>query len=295
MLRRINNTLLFLALSTAICAQNPPAPAPPSQNLPKLTLQEAEALAIQSHPQVQAAQNEVNYSNQQIVENRSAYYPNITGDLTGSQGNDLSRIGAGDLSASRLFDREGQGVIVQQLITDSGRTPNLVASARFQAQATMQNSTATRYIVLLDVNRAYFNVLRAQDTVKVAQETVSARQTVDTQITELARNKLRSDLDVALADVNVSEAKLLLVRAQDSVTGALAELGRAMGSDQPANYQLATEPLPPNPPSTADTLVTQAIDNRPELASLRSSRESSYKFYNAERDLKRPTVSAMAV
>src|SRR5579863_1861976 len=135
MLRRINNTLLFLALSTAICAQNPPAPAPPSQNLPKLTLQEAEALAIQSHPQIQAAQNEVNYSNQQIVENRAAYYPNVTGDLTGSQGNDLSRIGAGDLSASRLFNRFGQGVVIRQLVTDSGRTPNLVRSSQLQAQA----------------------------------------------------------------------------------------------------------------------------------------------------------------
>jgi len=63
--------------------------------MPTLTLQQAEALAIQNHPQVQAAQYEVNYSNQQVVENRSPYYPSLTGDLTGSQGNDLSRIGAG--------------------------------------------------------------------------------------------------------------------------------------------------------------------------------------------------------
>ncbi len=80
------------------------------------------------------------------------------------------------------------------------------------------------------------------------------------QVTELASNKLRSKLDVALADVNVSEAKLLLMRAQDSVAGALAELGRSLGSDQPAGYQLTGEPLPPGPPAAADTLVTQAID-----------------------------------
>ena len=101
--------------------------------------------------------------------NRAAYYPNVTGDITGSQGNDLSRIGAGDLSASRLFDRVGQGVVVRQLITDSGRTPNLVASSRLQAQATAQNSQATRYDVLLQVNRAYFDVLHAQAVVKVAR------------------------------------------------------------------------------------------------------------------------------
>jgi outer membrane protein len=284
MFRRFRATLFLLALPAISLAQSPAM----------LTLQQAQELAVKNHPQIQAAQNEANYASQQIVINRSAYYPDVTADITGSQGNDLSRIGAGDLPASRLFDREAQGVMIHQLITDSGRTPNLVASARLQAQAASQNSRATRYTVLLDLNRAYFDVLRAQGTVKVAGQTVAARQLLDNQVTELAKNKLRSELDVSFADVNVSEAKLLLLRAQDAVTGALAELGRATGSDQPANYQLSDEPLPPAPSATVDTLVAQAVDNRPELASLRAARESARKFADAEKDLTRPTVSAVA-
>jgi outer membrane protein len=131
--------------------------------------------------------------------------------------------------------------------------------------------------------------------VKVAEQTVSARQLLSDQVTELARNNLKSQLDVSFADVNVSEAKLLLVRAQDSVQEALAELGRALGSDQPADYLLADEPLPPAPPATAGDLVAQAVANRPELAGLRFSRDAAYKFYAAEKDLSRPTVSAVAV
>ncbi len=286
---RLNRKALFIAVPAlfpvALFAQAPPM----------LTLQQAEETAVKNHPQIQAAQNEVNFANQQIVINRSAYYPDVSGDITGSQGNDLARIGAGDLPASRLFDREAQGVIVHQLITDSGRTHNLVASARLQAQAASQNSQATRYTVLLDVNRAYFDVLHAQATVKVAEQTVAARQLLDNQVTELARNKLRSQVDVSFADVNVSQAKLLLLRAQDSVAGALAELGRAMGSDQPAGYQLSDEPLPAAPPATAEPLISQAIDNRPELASLRAARDAARRFADAERDLSRPTVSAVAV
>jgi outer membrane protein len=281
---RTNHALLLLAISNAI-AQTPP----------QLTLQQAEALALQNHPQVQAAQHEVNYSNQQIVENRAAYYPNVTGDLTGSQGNNLGRIGAGDLSASRLFTRFGQGVVVRQLVTDSGRTSNLVSSSRLQAQATAQTAQATRYDVLLQVTRSYFDVLHAQAVVKVAEQTVSARQLLSDQVTELARNSLKSQLDVSFADVNVSQAKLLLLRARDSVQQAFAELGRAMGSGQPVNYQLADEPLPSAPPATADDLVAQALGNRPELASLRFSRDASYKFAEAEKDLSRPTVSVLAV
>jgi outer membrane protein len=260
-----------------------------------LTLKDAEAAALQNHPQVQAAQHEVNYSNRQIVESRSAYYPNVTGDLTGSQTNNLARIGAGDLTASRLFTRFGQGVVIRQLITDSGRTQNLVKSSRLEAQAAAQNEQATRYDVLLQVNRSYFDVLHAQAVVKVAQETVAARQLLSDQVTELANNKLKSQLDVSFAEVNVSEAKLLLLRAQDSVQQARAELGRAMGSDMPADHQLSEEQLPPGPPGTALELVAQALGNRPEMASLRFSRDAAYKFADAEKDLSRPTVSAIAV
>src|SRR5579863_6196589 len=183
MLPRIHNTFILLAICAAICVrsavaqapppQTPPAQAPSPQSLPGLTLQQAEAIAIQNHPQIQAAQFEVNYSNQLIVETRSSYYPNVTGDLTGSQGNDLSRVGAGDLAASRLFNRFGQGVVVRQLVSDFGRTSNLVASSSLQAQATAQQAQVTRYDVLLQVNRAYFDVLRSQAVVIVAQKTVA--------------------------------------------------------------------------------------------------------------------------
>ena len=227
-----------------ICAQIGLAQTPPAQNLPKLTLQQAEAMAIQNHPQIQAAQNEVNYANQQIVENRSAYYPNVTGDVTGSQGNDLSRIGAGDITASRLFDRFGQGVVVRQLITDFGRTSNLVASSRLQAQATAQTSQATRYDVLLQVNRAYFDVLHAQGCGEGGGGDSQRAPVAERSGDRAWQEQLRSQLDVSFAEVNVSEAKLLLIRAQDAVQEALAELGRALGSDQPADYQLAEEPLP---------------------------------------------------
>lgn len=286
MLPKVSRNVLLLLTFGGLAAAQAPA---------TLTLQDAEAIAIKNHPQIQAAQNEVNFAQQQIVMNRAPYYPALRGEITGSQGNDLSRIGAGDLSASRLFNRFGQGVVVNQLVTDSGRTPNLVASAKLEAQASAQNLTATRYDVVLAVNRAYYDVLHAQAVVKVAQQTVDARQLLADQVGELAKNKLKSQLDVSFADVNVSEAKLLLLNAQQEVQSAFAELSRALGSDQSASYQLAEEQLPAGPPDKADDLVAQAVTNRPELAGLRFSRDSAYKFFEAEKDLSRPTVSAVAV
>ena len=266
-----------------------------AQTPPKLTLAEAEALAVKNHPQILAAQHEVSFANQQITVTRSAYYPTVTADVTGSQANHDARIGAGLLNDSTLFNRFGQGVSVSQLITDVGRTKNLVASSRLQAQATDQNLTATRYDVLIAVNRAYFDVLHAQAVVKVAEQTVAARQLLDDQVTALQKSNLKSLLDVSFADVAVSEAKLLLINAQAGVEQAFAELARALGSDQPINYELDEESMPPTPPAKPDELIAQAINNRPELASLRFSRDSAYKFAEAEKDLNRPTVSLVGV
>ena len=288
MLRRVNSAVRLLTLVAFAATAY-------SQTLPTLTLKDAEALALQNHPQIQAAQHEASYAGQQITVSRAALYPTVTGDITGSQGNNLARIGAGDLPASRLFDRFGQGIVAQQLITDSGRTPSLIASSRLQAQASQQNLQASRYDVLLAVNRAYFNVQRAQAVVKVAQQTVAARQLLDDQVTELGKNNLRSQLDVSFADVQVSQAKLLLLQAEEDVQQALAELGTALGSDQPANYQLTDEPMPASPPEKIDDLVAQAVANRPELASLKLARDAAYKFAEAEKDLSKPTVSAVAV
>jgi outer membrane protein len=279
----------LLILAAACATAQAPAAAPP------LTLKDAEALAIKNHPQVQAAQLNYQASQQAVTETRSAYYPAIGGDVTGSEGNPQARIGAGDLSAPRLFDRFAQGISISQLITDSGRTPNLVASSKLQAQATSQTYQATRYDVLLRVNQAYFDVLLAQAVVKVAQETVAARQLLVDQVSTLAQNKLRSQLDVSLTGVTLAQAKLLLIRSQDTVEQSLAELTQALGLEQQQAYTLVDEALPPSPPADSGTLVAQAFQERPELAGLRLERESAYRFERAERDLSYPTITLDAV
>ena len=266
-----------------------------AQSPPALTLQQAETMALQNHPRIQAAQNEAGFTNEQIVQARSAYFPTVTGEITGSQANYGARIGAGFLTDSRLFDRFGSGIALSQLITDVGRTKNLVASSRLEAQASAQNVQASRYDVLLQVNRAYFDVLHAQALIRTAQETIKTRQTLLDQVTQLAQNQLRSQLDVSFASVNVSQAKLLLIQAQNTLDDAFAELARALGADRVVDYQVREEPLPPVPPANPDDLVAQAIANRPELAGLRYSRDSAYKFAEAEKDLSRPTVNLVGV
>src|SRR6266568_6422711 len=110
-----------------------------------LSLPEATAMAIKNHPQIAAAQDTAASAGQHITESRAAYYPVLDGEITGSQGLYQSRLGAGALSASQLFNRFGQGLQITQLVTDFGRRKNLVAQSQFQAQAAAQNTQATIY------------------------------------------------------------------------------------------------------------------------------------------------------
>jgi outer membrane protein len=129
----------------------------------------------------------------------------------------------------------------------------------------------------------------------VSQQTVTTRQSVVDQVTELTRNQLKSQVDLSFAQVNLSDAQLMLIRARDRLATAYANLGQALGTNQAIQYQLAAQAMPAAPPDNVNDLIAQAYQNRPELASLRLQREAAQKFVYAERDLKRPTVNFSAV
>lgn len=286
-MKRPSSLLLFAAgLSCFLCAQSPPL---------QLSLQDARALALKNHPQVLASQAMYLRDDQITTEVKSAYYPAVSGEVTGAQANVNSRLGAGVLNDPRLFNHFGSGLTLSQLITDSGRTPNLVANAKLEARAGRENYRTTQYDVVLGVDQAYYEVLVAQQLVKVAQQTVATRQTVVDQVSELTRNKLRSDVDLSFAQVNLADAKLMLLRAQDRLQAAYATLAQALGTQQSIQYQLLDQPMPPEAPRDVEQLIKQAFQSRPELASLRLQVEADQKFAHAERDLKRPTVNLTAV
>lgn len=289
--------ILTGAMAIAGLAQTPPqTPPAAAQTSRMLTLAQAVAMAIQNHPQIAAAQNLEAAAGQRVTEARAPYYPTLNGEITGSQGLYDSRIGAGFLQTSNLFTREGEGLAVNQLITDFGRTGSLVANSRLEAQAAAQTTQATRFNVILGVNRAYFEVLEAQALVRVAQETVTARQTLTDQVTALGNAQLKSQVDVSFAQVNLSEAQIQLIRARDNLQQAFVDLARALGQDvPPLQYQLVEAAVPGALPPSIEDLVAQAVQNRPELADLRFRYQAAQKFEQAERDLKRPNVDLIAV
>ena len=280
--------LLVLAVVSAV-----PTMSCLAQVSQSLTLQQAEQIAIQNHPRIQAAANVALAAKAQVTQARSAYYPTVFGSLTGVEAENNSRISAGALNNPIIFNRYANGVTVSQLITDFGRTHELVKSSNLHAQAQEASVEGTRADVLLQVDRSYFAALKAQSVLAVAQETVKARQLASDQVTELAKNKIKSDLDVNFANVNLAQAQLLLIQAQNDLQSSFAGLSAALGYSEQHTFMLTEEPLPAAPPPDVTSLIQQALKDRPELISQRLDVGSAQSYASAERDLKLPTISAL--
>lgn len=263
-----------------------------AQDLQPLSLRDAEARAVQNHPQVLAGDYLAQAGAEVTRETRSAYFPTVYGSVTGAEAQSGSRIAAGGLNNPIILDRAAAGVSVSQLLTDFGRTSDLVQTASLRAQALRQGALVDRADVLLRVDRAYFGALRSQAILRVAQETVGTRQMVADQVGALAQSNLKSGLDVSFAKVNLSEAQLMLLQARNDQSAAFANLAAALGQSEAPSYLLSDEPLPDPPPSEPAGLVAQALRDRSDVASERFSRESAAKFADAERALWFPTISA---
>lgn len=288
---------LLLAYGQSSAPQSSTNPSLLSSEVPStLTRQQAERIALTNNPHIHISQLIANVQHQAVRERRADELPNVNGNVTAVEANDGSRLSSGSLTASRLLNHSGGGVSLSQLITDFGHTSNLVASAKLQEKARIADAEASREDIVLATDQVFFQVIEAQQTLKVASQTVASRQSITDQVAALTSSKLKSDLDLSFAQVNLSQSKLLQLDAQNNLDAAKAALSAVLGYDKEIDYQLVddSDTLPPLPPDP-DSLIALAIQNRPDLQSLRYSEQAAQKFSKAQHEQLLPTISALGV
>lgn len=271
-----------------------PASADEANLRPTLTWTNARAVALRQHPQIAAANYLALAAREAVTEARSGWFLQVNLYATAVGANqEGTRILAGGLNNPSIYDRAAGGLQLNQLITDFGRTRDLAASAELQAQAQGQEGQATREQVLLQVDTDYFGALGAQAVLQVAQQTLATRQLLLTQITALATNQLRSQLDVSFARVQLQQARLLVESAQNHAEAALATLSAALGYRDFHPFQLAEVSAAPALAATMADLVQTALAQRPELLSLRHQRDAALRLARAQREARYPTLAAL--
>jgi outer membrane protein len=277
-------------------AQHSPAPNNSAQNgsATLLSVQDAQTLALKNNPQISVARLTALASQQVTREVRSALWPTARIDLTAVDADPGTRITAGALNNPIVYQRAAAGASVYQLLTDFGRTTNLIASANLAAKAENQNALATKEQILLAVDQAFYDALQTQAVLTVAQQTVQDRQTVSDQIGALYKSKLKSELDFSFANVNLAQAKLLLLDAQNNLNAAQASLSAVLGFQSLQDFRLVEDTTPTSaPPDNVDDLINTAFTMRPEILGLEFQSESAQRFHKAERDLLLPDIRAL--
>lgn len=258
----------------------------------RMTLADAQGRAIRNNPQFSSAKFSAAAAHQVPAEYRAGLLPTMNGLVTGVVADSGSRLAAGGLNNPVVYDRVGTGLMVNQLLSDFGRTGSLIDASRLRAEAQDQAAETTRANVLIATTRAYFSILRAHAVLTVAQQTVEARRLVAEQVEALAKSNLKSQLDLSFANVNLADAQLLLLQARNGVQAAEAELASLLGAPSQTSFELQEEAMPGEIPPDVAPLVTQALQDRPELKNLRLEQGATESFVKAEHALNYPTISA---
>jgi outer membrane protein len=251
---------------------------------------------VKSHPRITTAQLRALIAQEGVRQSRAGRLPFLAANATAVEsGEQITRIGAGSLSNSQIFDHTGVGATLSLLVTDFGRTAALTEAAQKRAHAAEADALATRAQLLLQVDAAYLDVLKAEAVKTVAAKTLGMRQAMFTRTDALARNQIKSELDVRFARVSVDDARLLADAAEKDVQAAWAALTNLIGDDNPLEPRpLEMPPAPADLPPDFAPLTGLALAQRPEFARYRAEAEAAKATARAARDARLPTLSVLA-
>ncbi len=165
--------------------------------LRRITLTQAKEYALQHNPRIQSAASTAQAAASVVKEVRSGRFPTLSGSLTGADAQHGTILAAGAVQTSSLYTRFASGVVVNQLVTDFGRTGDLTKSADLRAKAQNTSIETVREGVLLQVEQAYFQALGAQAVQRAAQAALNSREATLRQVRALAESLMRSTLELS--------------------------------------------------------------------------------------------------
>lgn len=262
-----------------------------------VTREQAEQEVLKKNPRITASRLLALASGQVTREARSAEMPQAGGNMTAVKAEDGSRIGAGALTASRLYTHAGAGGTLQQLLTDFGHTQNLVANARLMEKAQQQTALATQQDVLLATDQAFYRLLDAQQLLNTARATVQTRGQVRSLTEALTKSALKSELDLNIASADYSQAQLFELDAENEVASASAALAALLAAPPATKYvaQEGNDAALPAPPADSGPLIQQAQAQRPDLLALKFNAQAASKLAKAQEEQRLPTISALGI
>ena len=298
----------FAATDSAATAPTPTAlPSIATRQGEVLRLDEAIRIGLEHHPLIERSRYSSLIAKALTRQTLGERYPWLEASIAESSGS--LRIVTTD--GKTIHDRGGRGfdpggalakhnqnmvsggLMLNQLISDFGYTAHRILATEANEAASEKEILTNKAFVILSVQKAYLNCLLQKSLVTIAAETIKQRQAVRDQVQALYKHQLKSKVDLDLMLVEVSNAELSFIKAQNDLKQSFAALNNAMGIEGPDRYELEQISTQVTPGQPVETLVTTGLNERPELLGNRDRLVASEELLKAVKALNFGSLSAV--
>lgn len=256
-----------------------------------LNLQQCIGIALQQHPDLNAAAATIRANESKIGQARANYYP----QLTLQSGYD--RVGpssSSSLSRSNTYNQYSNSLNLSQNIFDFGKTSTQVEIQSLNKESSQADLLNARALVIFNVKQYYYKFLQGKMSRDVSQETVKQFQQHYEMTQAYFETGKNSKIDVTNAEVNLSNARINLLKAENALRIAKVNLSNAMGITNAPEYEIKDNLYyGPYEISLTDALQT-AYKNRPDLLSITKKKEGLEKTIDLNKKGYLPTLSGNA-
>lgn len=229
-----------------------------------INLDDCLRLALGNNPRIQAAMQDVFAADARLRQTWSNYFPQLSWQTGYTR---IRQLQLSDVFKENLvynYYLLGQ-ISASQMLYDFGVTQNQATISKLDKQAYQIALTATVNDVVCEVKKAYYNLQYALEAKKVAEEMVERYEAFYDQAKAFYMAGTSPKVDVTIAEVNLSNSKLMLIQADHSISIAMARLSNTMGLPYASKYNVSDSLRYSPCPVTLDDAIDIARESRPEF------------------------------
>lgn len=230
-----------------------------------ITLEDCIKFALGNNPKIRAAIEEISASDTRIKQSWSNYFPNLNWTTNGAKTRNLlfsDAIGARDATYTLYY--LGQ-ISVSQMIYDFGVTQNQVTIKKLAYKSAQETLTSVVNEVIKQTKDAYYSLLLAYDDKKVKEDNVQKFELFYNQARAYYEIGTNPKVDVTIAEVNLSNAKLQLIQADNQINVAMANLNNVMGLPYMTKFNVQERLKYADCDITLEDAMSIADESRPDL------------------------------
>lgn len=257
-----------------------------------LTLGRAVELALKNQPSINAGAASVRASEARIGQARSNYYPQLT--ASGNYTRSSTANGSNGISSNGATDHYSSNVSLNQNVYDFGRTSSQVTIQKFNTQSARSDLQDTTDQVVFNAKQAYYNLLETERAKAVAQEAIVQFHKHLDQARGFFEVGTKPKFDVTKAEVDLSNARLNLIRAENNMNLARVTLNNAMGLPDAPPYTLQDTLTYVKYELAFEEAIKKAESQRADLQSLRYRESASKESISLAKKGYLPSVSGSA-